>query len=748
MPRAKTTKLYRNFVKGLITEASELTYPENASIDELNTIIERKGNRVRRLGFEYENSHSRRNIEANGWTAADGEIQEFLWKSPAYDSTKEFLCVQNGYIVNFYDTSVQPISGASKAFSINLSSYAAPSRLASEVAATPVEMTSGKGYLFIVSEVIEPLLVEYFPATDSITTTRILIQTRDFEGLYDGLANDEEPSTLTIEHDYNLHNQGWVGASTSAAQGLNRVWVPMLGSYNNYTSRGSVGSGPISDFYSQFSRYPGNNKQWWAAKATADDSTAGVVQGQFLPKVLDKLFSGNNHAPKGHYIVDSFYVDRSAVSGIPGIPIIATKERPSSSCFFSGRAWYACNSTVYFSQVLDQKQKAGNCYQEADPTSEDISDLIATDGGSIPIPEAIKIIKIIPRGSGVLVFSIAGVWLISGNNAGFTAQDITVSKVSPIGCQSPRTVVETESACFYWSDVGIMGMSQASGAFGPIEGKFDKNNISESTIQSFYVDIPQTARRNAKSVFDPASNIIYWIYNNDAVQATKQAYNRVLCFDVSLQAFYPWEISKKNSAEGPYISGAFTLISETGRDRGLRPSSTIFLTLDKVSSLWGISFAQPDNLSFTDWESFDGAGYTYESFLETGYELLEDVSRKKQSTYISIAFSRTENLFVDDGSGNYTSDRPSSCIFRAKWDWADKAGANKWSREVEAYRPAREQFVDAADLNDNYGQAVVVSKNKVRGSGRALQMRFSCSEAGKDFNLLGWSTAFTGNTDV
>ena len=72
MPRAKATKLYRNFVKGLITEASELTYPENASIDELNTIIERKGNRVRRLGFEYENSHSRHNIEANGWTAADG----------------------------------------------------------------------------------------------------------------------------------------------------------------------------------------------------------------------------------------------------------------------------------------------------------------------------------------------------------------------------------------------------------------------------------------------------------------------------------------------------------------------------------------------------------------------------------------------------------------------------------------------------------------------------------------------------
>ena len=29
-----TEKLYRSFVKGLITEASPLTFPENASIDE------------------------------------------------------------------------------------------------------------------------------------------------------------------------------------------------------------------------------------------------------------------------------------------------------------------------------------------------------------------------------------------------------------------------------------------------------------------------------------------------------------------------------------------------------------------------------------------------------------------------------------------------------------------------------------------------------------------------------------------
>ena len=48
-----TEKLYRSFVKGLITEASPLTFPENASIDEKNFVLNRDGSRSRRLGVDY-----------------------------------------------------------------------------------------------------------------------------------------------------------------------------------------------------------------------------------------------------------------------------------------------------------------------------------------------------------------------------------------------------------------------------------------------------------------------------------------------------------------------------------------------------------------------------------------------------------------------------------------------------------------------------------------------------------------------
>ncbi len=749
MPRAKTTRLYRSFVKGLITEASPLTFPENASIDELNTVIERRGSRRRRRGFECETSYQAYPIEQFNWTQGVGEIQEFLWKSPAFKNSLEFLCVQTGGTVSFWDASASPLSSGLKPFTINLLPYAAPGRSAMDVANTPVEMTSGKGFLFIVSEAIEPLVIEYLPDTGSITTTPITIRIRDFDGVYDGLGNDEEPSTLSATHEYNLHNQGWQGSVLSSTPISPEYWEPYLGEFVSYSPRVLSGSGPISTFYSKFSRYPGNNKQWWVAKATADDAGPPAVKaGDFLPDVLDKFFTGNNRAPRGHFVVDAFNVDRTAVSGIFGLDKVVTTERPVSACFYSGRVWYANNSSVYFSQVLNGKQSAGNCYQEADPTSEDISDLIATDGGVIPIPESIKILRIIPKGSGVLVFAINGVWLITGNSSGFSALDITVNKVSPIGCQSPRTVVETEKEVMYWSDVGIMAMAQSSGAFGPIEGKFDKLNISESTVQTYYQNIVQTNRKAAKATFDPTSNVVYWMFADGEGLAGKNNYTDMLVFDVTLQAFYPWKVSTASTSVGPYVCGAFTLLSETNKDRSLRPASTVFTAIQKVGSVWSLVFCKPDNKSFTDWQSFDGVGYIYDSYIETGYELLEDIARPKQLTYVTTIFEKSETEYVSDGDDNYEVDSPSSCMFRVKWAWSDSAVSNKWSPEVQAYRIGRQTLVDPLQLDFNSGSAVVVTKHKVRGRGSAIQFRFSSNKAGSDFIILGWSAAVTGNIEV
>jgi hypothetical protein len=213
MPRAKQDKLYRSFNKGLITEAGFLTYPEDASIDELNTIIYRKGNRSRRTGIDFEPS-STAIVFPGGLAQPAATTTEYFWKTPNNISTLNFLAVQVGYNIHFFDATVSPMSSGLKEFTVNLLAFATLTATATDIMTNRVHMVSGKGYLFIAQEFIDPIVVTYDDETDTITSTKIIIQGRDFDGIDDGLANDAEPGTLSLEHLYNLLNQGWATPGT------------------------------------------------------------------------------------------------------------------------------------------------------------------------------------------------------------------------------------------------------------------------------------------------------------------------------------------------------------------------------------------------------------------------------------------------------------------------------------------------------------------------------------------------------
>lgn len=221
MSRGKTQKLYRTFVKGLITEAGFLTYPEDASIDELNTVIHKKGNRSRRLGLDYEKNSTPITLPNTNNTSVS---TEYFWRAPDNESGLNFLVVQVGRYLYFFDSSVEPLSNGLKSFTVNLNDFKAATATSNQVKQTHVSMASGKGYLFVASQYIEPFTVDYDAATDSIKTIKVIIQMRDFDGVSDGLANDEEPTTLSKEHNYNLQNQGWLspgtGASATAGDGV------------------------------------------------------------------------------------------------------------------------------------------------------------------------------------------------------------------------------------------------------------------------------------------------------------------------------------------------------------------------------------------------------------------------------------------------------------------------------------------------------------------------------------------------
>lgn len=232
MPRAKDVKLYRTFVRGLITEAGYLTYPEDSSTDELNTIPTRKGNRTRRFGIDFEDSYQLVDLI----TSDNDAIKEYVWRAVDNVAADNFLCLQIGTKVHFFSLEQNPVSDSYKSFQIDLATYIAPGASLSQVQTNNVEFSSGKGFLFIVHPYVEPLVVEYDKDTDTISVVKVIVQVRDFEGLNDGLANDQEPSNLSKEHHYNLLNQGWGLPGTSVPGGITTPNPPVY--YNPYTGGG------------------------------------------------------------------------------------------------------------------------------------------------------------------------------------------------------------------------------------------------------------------------------------------------------------------------------------------------------------------------------------------------------------------------------------------------------------------------------------------------------------------------------
>ena len=689
--------------------------------------------------------------------------QEFTWNSVANDGSLNFLVQQIGLRLYFYDMSSDPLSAGVKSFSVDISEFTAPAATSPEN--SPVQMSSGKGLLFVAGSKIEPFFVEYDEATDTISATQIYIQIRDFKGLDDGLAVNEEPTTLSTEHHYNLRNQGW-GNPENDASGSSVSFFDRFGQPSTFNDSNDD---LIDHYFNHFHRYPSNAQQWWIGKKT---NPSGSVFQEFDPRILGRMSFGNTPAASGHYIVNAFYVDRSAVSGITGIDVEVETERPPTVTFQTGRAWYGLNGTIYFSQVVDHKGKVGKCHQDADPTSEEISDLVDTDGGVIPIPGMGKVVRLFAVASGVMVFANNGIWFIGGGQGGFSATDFSVSKISPIGTESPNSIVETEGSVLWWSKIGIQAMTQKTGIFGPVEGNFDKTNLSEQTIQTYFTTtIPPEAKLYVKGVHDPATNTVQWLWSSSAAPGPYR-YDNILFFDMTLQAFYPWTVSSVSGR--PWISGVFntpvlnatetlepayasgeivtdSLLEEVDVEvmiASARDTFVRYIVAVPVGDSDQYTFASFDNENFADWESFDAPGYRYLSFIETGYELLADVMRRKQAPYVTIYFRRTEENWIATGDGDYTWDKPSSCLFRTKWDFSSSSISGKWSSLIEAYRFRRVPGFDADNLEFDTGFPVVVTKNKVRGSGKAVQFRFENSEIGYNFDLLGWGVSFTGNSKV
>lgn len=739
MPRQLTrTQSLNTFSGGLNTEANPLAFPEGTLKDADNVDVLRNGTaRWRRsLAFEEGGNFPDRNFSPTDMT--DKAISSHEWLSVENQDSLNFHVVQVGSLLLFHQKGTDKLSA----------SYVGQVNLGPSGAQDAWDMVSGQGKLFVVSKNLDPFYVSYDVDTNTFSTTTLNLKVRDVDGIDDGLAIDERPTTISPEHRYNLRNQGWP--------------LTFVSTLLEAGSSGTVVNDPIDYTFSSVGFYPSNADIIFYAKLASAEAFESI--NAYSPWQISRFAFGNTPAAKGHFILPAFDRNRTTASGIAGLydeDRDLDPTRPIAVEFYTGRIWYLMpDGRVLYSQILTDLIRAENCYQEADPTAEDINELVATDGGEIDVTGVSQGLRLQSVNSELVILSNNGVWSISGGaEAGFSATQQEIRKISNIGSVGRETLIEAEGTIFYWSKGGIYTL-----ATNQVSGLLEAQNITDQTIQDLYLSISDEAKVNARGFYDQQDKKLIWLFNDtpeyDGI-SSKYKYNRALIFDIVLGAFYTYTFSTDN--EVPFI--AALTAKDLTREQAVEsfnhneysdyaPETAIdyceygdielkvkALTFVKITETqYKYTFSEFGSHDMKDWMQYDGDGVFYKCYAETGANIAEDLISEKEIMQLYLFMKRTETAFVPDGEGNVLLDRPSGANMFTKWHWSSSSSSNRWSEPEQSYRLNREYIPSGIFPEEfDYGFDVIQTINQIRGKGRAISIRFD-SEDGKDFHLLGWAS--------
>lgn len=731
MPRQYQTAEVNTFSRGLITEASPLTFPEGASISEDNFELNKDGTRRRRLGM----------AEGTGvinspslFTNKRALVNVFEWNSPGGFTERSFLAVQDGTFVRVFDRTSASI-GTAQLVEINL-----------QVLPTArVSFASVDGILVVASG--NPSLTRVEFDGTNFTTSSYRLEIRDVFGVEDQLTSSADfttrPDNLLPEHTYNLRNQSWavprkLGNSESAGDCISNFSSVSGGKYPSNAD--TVNQSLYADVQDEQDRV---GRRFFASDVINNPlGTIEAARGYFI---IDALSRGITRRQR---IDDLYSANTNLNHPVSGLLDDITAGGASVVHEYGGRVFYAgfqgdvtngdsrsprLSSYVLFSRLIQDPTDVNRCYTDADPTNPDDFEQVATDGGFIRIDGVNNIVAMAVLRESLYVLAENGVWAISGGGSGFSSTDIVVNRVTEKGALTGSSVIVTDQSLLYWSDSGIY-------TIGPNEfGDYLPSNLSNTTIQELYDLIPYETKRNAVGVFDSYERKVRWIYGG----------NRELILDTNLNAFYtntfnntkdvrasflvpPFrtvEVTENVTVNGELVTANGAAVTITFEDRQSAIREVSYLVATERGGETGMTFATLSDTNFQDWGSFDAPAH-----LITGYAPGGDFQRYKDVPYLTLHFMKTETGFDED----FNLVGQSSCMVRSAWEWANSANSNRWSRQFQGYRHKRQYIPENdSDTFDN-GFETVITKNKLRGKGKVLSLHFN-TEPMRDCHILGWS---------
>ena len=171
MPIAKSSIERNSFVRGLITEATALTFPENAAIDLQNFELNRDGSIKRRLGMAIEGTGTTIDTERTATSVGNYAIQTYKWTNVNNDPTVSIGVIQIGNRLWFTDLFSDTLSTSM----LNLDASGNPQPLVMDTDILPVSISGNEpmsfasvgGVLIVASKEMDyPIYVE-FNATET-----------------------------------------------------------------------------------------------------------------------------------------------------------------------------------------------------------------------------------------------------------------------------------------------------------------------------------------------------------------------------------------------------------------------------------------------------------------------------------------------------------------------------------------------------------------------------------------------------
>lgn len=681
-----------NFTAGLHTDSTPLNSPQNTCSEAENFEIRRDGSLRKREG-----------MEEIGSQIITTDLN-FLYEPPALSrgasdfETKGALKVSPSKVMIYNPERTDPLSG--------------------------VSFVSGTSILSNIVPVLDgfalmgPAGLHFFRAGDANFNSVIKLMTRDIWGVEDDLALTERPATLSVAHEYNLGNQGWVLKDA--------IGYP-LGDMSQY-----------AQVFSEFSTQTYGN----LFPSNADQFALGAdAEGVFVKAngVGNNIYS--KAAPKGKYVIDILErgQDREAASGLTGLVTDSESGYFTTLAVYSGRVWVSgakssvtggdtrspnIGQTILFSQVVSNSEDIGKFYQVNDPTDPEVSDLLPTDGGVLNLPDIGAIIRMVPLGNGLLVIAEDSTRFITGPDGVFRADDFSVDVIANVGTANNNTIVNLRDTVMFANADGIYWVKS-----DPQSGRMYAENLTRDRISKPFSDFFGNNDISG-AVYDERNNVCRWM------KSLGSGNYRELIYDVNLNAFYFYSFDTRSSS---YKLSSYLPLRNN-------PNGSYYYLQSPAPNTGSCGKLGSDNFNFFR-DDFNGFS-DYTATIVTGYGNFGDTQRDKWIPYITTHFQRSETEgFIDEGNGNLTPLRPSSCLMSVKWNFSDTGASGKTTDPQEIYKyPRMYTPTDASDPFD-WGESVISTKNKVRGSGKVLQLKFE-SPAQKDCQLLGWGMSIYAGNDV